>query len=608
MNERLMEQFGKYDAFLKENAEFDFNSTVLAFRDEFNRLYATCQDEDVRSLLKWDSELLSCCETHIKERQEKGFLFPRLVSANGLCIPDLKNFEEERVDFYEMRLTATTNFVLRNRYLNYLVEYAPKAKRYENVKTLCKETLIYLTDKPLSFDFRSKLERLMELVLKFNIADNLDAIKQLIQSKIVDTVIDPEHILDQNNDSSWGLLTISQCLREFRDKHSHLLTATAKQMLIEHLEFCKNRCDIRSKNVFIRELLYWARIEKVDVLTLAMEYGKYYETLAAADESFISAVANYERALKIYLENGLPDEIATIKVKIKDAHRKLSASGEIQEHQYSFKIPEAEADQLNEMVTTFTEGVNATNIADYLPRLMESFFTPCKTMAESQAKSSANNSIFPMIASLNSVQTGRSVFAGADVEDWELYFFARIYGVILGTKFQIFHKIWCAYSDAGMTRETVEQFLCSRDFISIDQQTIIERGIERLFADDYISAIHILVPQYEGVFRRFFEYYGYPTTGVASDGTQKEQTFTEFLKNEFVKVLPEDYLYLVEYVLDCHLGLNLRNNVAHGLIETHVINKMNALIVLYIYFVLFGLELVENREPVAEEDAPEIQT
>lgn len=606
MNERLKEHFDKYDAFLKENAEFDFNSTVLATRDEFNRLSSSCQDEDISSLLKWDSELFSCCEIHISERQKKGFLFPEFVFANGACMPDIKNFEKERVDFYGMRLTATRNFVLRNRYLNYLVEYAPKVERYQHVKNLCQETLIYLADKPLSFDFRSKFERLTELALQFNIADNLDAIKQMLESKIVDTVIDPEHILDQNNDSSWGLLTISQCLREFRDKRSQLLTVKANQMLIAHLDFCKNRCDIRSKDVFIRELLYWARIENGDVLTLAREYGKYYETLAEADESFLATVAHYESALKIYLENGLPDEIAPIKVKIKDAQRKLSASDEMQVHQFNFQIPESVADQLNKMVTNFTEGVNATNVADYLPRLTVSFFTPAKTMVESQAKTSAINSVLPMIASLNSMQNGRSVFIGNDAEDWELYFFAQTYGILLNAQFQIFHKIWCAYSDAGMTAETIAQFLRSRDFISVDQQTIIDRGIERLFAGDYISAIHILVPHYEGAFRRFFEYYGYPTTGVSSDGTQKEQTFTEFLKNEFVKVLPEDYLYLVDYVMVGQLGLNLRNNVAHGLIETHVINKMTALIVLYIYFVLFGFEIVENNEPVAEEPTPEI--
>jgi|GEM_PF-1144622 len=597
MNERLKEQFDKYDAFLLENAEFDFNSTVLAARDEFKRLLTSCQDEDIRSLLKWDSELFSCCEIHLSERQKKGFLFPEFEFANGVCLPDIKNFEKERVDFYGMRLAVTRNFILRNRYLNYLVEYTPKVERYKNVKNLCQETLIYLADKPLSFDFSSKFERLTELALQFNIADNLEAIMQMVESKIVETVIDPEHILDQNDDSSWGLLTFSQCLREFRDKHSQLLTATAKQTLIAHLDFCKNRCDIHSKDVFIRELLFWARIENGDVLTLAREYGKYYESLAEADESFLAAVAHYECALKIYLENGLPNEIADIKVKIKDAQRKLSESDEMQVHRISINLPEAVADQLNNMVTAFTEGVNATNVADYLPRLTVSFFTPSKTMSESQAKSNSINSVLPMIASLNSMQNGRSVFIGNDADDWELYFFAQTYGILLNAQFQIFHKIWCAYSDAGMTAETIARFLRSRDFISVDQQTIIDRGIERLFADDYISAIHILVPQYEGALRRFFEYYGYPTTGVASDGTQKEQTFTEFLKNEFVKVLPEDYLYLVDYVMVCQLGLNLRNNVAHGLIEMPVINKMTALIVLYIYFVLFGFELVETNEP-----------
>lgn len=44
-----------------------------------------------------------------------------LVFANGTKIPDIENFEPERIDFYEHRLNKINNINVKIRYLNYLL-------------------------------------------------------------------------------------------------------------------------------------------------------------------------------------------------------------------------------------------------------------------------------------------------------------------------------------------------------------------------------------------------------------------------------------------------------------------------------------------------------
>ena len=120
-----------------------------------------------------------------------------------------------------------------------------------------------------------------------------------------------------------------------------------------------------------------------------------------------------------------------------------------------------------------------------------------------------------------------------------------------------------------------------------DNKELIKTAIDRFFNDDYVSALHILVPQFENYFRTFFEWGGYATTSIRAATTQQEQTFNDFLHQPFVKdTIEPDLLFMIEFIMVDQLGYNLRNNIAHGLLELSAFRKSTCLMVIYLFFIV----------------------
>ena len=81
--------------------------------DNIEKLLTDDCDEEIKKLLKWEYELLGCCEIPLERRNdEQSYLFPKFVFVDGTKIPDIDNFEEERLDFYDYRLNMAINKIL----------------------------------------------------------------------------------------------------------------------------------------------------------------------------------------------------------------------------------------------------------------------------------------------------------------------------------------------------------------------------------------------------------------------------------------------------------------------------------------------------------------
>lgn len=119
----------------------------------------------------------------------------------------------------------------------------------------------------------------------------------------------------------------------------------------------------------------------------------------------------------------------------------------------------------------------------------------------------------------------------------------------------------------------------------------VEVGIKRFLEGDYISSLHILVPQFESTLRRLFANAGYATTSIKKGTAQHEETFNEFLKREEIKdALGENIHKLIQIVMVEQTGLNLRNDIAHGLIGFSNVTKTKCVLVIYLYLLLTNIK------------------
>src|SRR5215208_770987 len=123
---------------------------------------------------------------------------------------------------------------------------------------------------------------------------------------------------------------------------------------------------------------------------------------------------------------------------------------------------------------------------------------------------------------------------------------------------------------------------------------LMKRGFERYFADDCISALHILVPQFEDTLRSLLgaanrpiarPLHGTATLGALLDDTAFKRTDDENLHHYYELVMLED-------------GLNLRNGVAHGLIEPEAMTQSAVELVMHLLLTLTGF----SPEEIASEE------
>lgn len=116
----------------------------------------------------------------------------------------------------------------------------------------------------------------------------------------------------------------------------------------------------------------------------------------------------------------------------------------------------------------------------------------------------------------------------------------------------------------------------------------LRRGIERYYADDYISALHILTPQIEGALRSMLWQGDLAVTGFTRDAAGIDaDTLSGLLRRKDVQaVLGQNFWRYLDTVLSAQDGLNLRNDVAHGLVKPAQVTKVSVVVVIHLLLCL----------------------
>ena len=97
---------------------------------------------------------------------------------------------------------------------------------------------------------------------------------------------------------------------------------------------------------------------------------------------------------------------------------------------------------------------------------------------------------------------------------------------------------------------------------------MISQGIRLAFEGDYYAAVHILAPQAENIFRYIAKTAGALTVTLENDGSSKQKTLTSiFDLPELLDCYDNDIIFLFKGLLNEQSGTNIRNEIAHGIME-----------------------------------------
>jgi len=105
-------------------------------------------------------------------------------------------------------------------------------------------------------------------------------------------------------------------------------------------------------------------------------------------------------------------------------------------------------------------------------------------------------------------------------------------------------------------------------FVPPEREGVFARGLTAGFNGDLLTAIHLLVPQIEPAIRWQLRRRGVNTVKLNRDGYQEERDLNQLLAmSETKKFLSDRVHFALTAILTSRFGYNLRNNLAHGLIE-----------------------------------------
>ena len=119
-----------------------------------------------------------------------------------------------------------------------------------------------------------------------------------------------------------------------------------------------------------------------------------------------------------------------------------------------------------------------------------------------------------------------------------------------------------------------------------------KEGFQSFLDGKYISALHILVPQFEGCLRDMLQSIGIATISIKSNETQQEKSLGELvLRSDIRKALGEDFAQYIYITMASQNGWNLRNNIAHGLVSVGDCDEIHTLAVFHMFMRLLNFKI-----------------
>ena len=113
--------------------------------------------------------------------------------------------------------------------------------------------------------------------------------------------------------------------------------------------------------------------------------------------------------------------------------------------------------------------------------------------------------------------------------------------------------------------------------VPIGRETLFGKALSLGFNQDFAASIHILAPQIEHMVRFRLQYAGVTTTHLDQEGIETEVGLSILIDIPETKVIfGENLAYELKALFCDPLGPNLRNYVAHGLLDDQHSNSVDA--------------------------------
>ena len=570
----LVETLSKYDNI--DLKGFDESELVT----ELNLISNDGQDQ---FKLSAEGLAFTLVENYQSEHHTWGTYFgPMLVTSDGngniIEAPSIELITKDVLDYWEKRIDECNNPILKARYAGLVWEFKYKRTGDKPDYTILDKyinALISVVEgdySKYSLSGFNKIIRAIPLAIRTKDSTLIErAKKALLNYEILKATDNPP--------GYWGKAF------QFMLENKNFFTESEEKTLVQKLEERLERLKVKSIDGIGEEKLDpWIIREAVTLLSqfykkknntekirvLIKEVETAYEKVMI-DASSLQAVSWLKDVYSLYSTYGFNQEAKELLAKIQEKGKGIMA--EMQKFESSVEISK-------EVMDTYLEFMLDGNTDEDFFNKFTYKYIPNKEDAKAQILKQVKASPFYyMFPNQLFDDKGRvkSIIGNID-DDLEGHIVLHISQNLITSYVFMRTVIQKGNEKSIFTCEKIIDFLHNTPIIDEGRFELIKRGLDAYFSNDYITCIHVLIPQIENAIRNIIELSGGSTLKMAKNGKGFQlRTFDDILRDPIIETtLGVDFVNYLRILFTDQRGWNLRNDVCHGIAIEGLFNQMVA--------------------------------
>jgi len=546
--------------------------------------------------------------------------------------PDVTKYTRQEFEYFEKRYNECKNLYAKTEYglMVYFGEKTDTSKHHNFKRQLCNELF------QLSKEYHSKAEKggkknhyelhfFQSLRMAFGVAEKSNLKPEL--TILINYTYRTHQDWDITQDDSLRiLLDLSGLLSDYFSSSNSLIDF--QKVVDKNLEGAKE----------LEKTYVWGAMYAIDrniaieqkrnkpVTDLLNYKAKLYEKLATDAESKanLACVSFAENALRIYQQIKLTDDISRLEKYYAELRGKFRLSEIRQE------LPREHVDKMNELILKALANNDEKGIIHHF--ITSPWYDTIQIIKDRSVELSKQTVLLSMFPTSIMDKFGNTVDVFYSDEEKEKYNFWNIYTFNFQIGTQTMHRFFIeAYKAGKLSYASVISFLENTWFNDVivrnyHGQTVdvkpidtLRPGLKRLFEEldrffadntyqcDFVTVTDSLTLKVEGLLRYFSEKIGIATFKTRQKGSDKlvmEKLLDDLLadiahkpplKPDQKTNFDEEDRILIKYVLAEKAGLNLRNAVAHSLMDIFEYSFEHVVVLFCIILKLSKYKFIETK-------------
>ncbi len=469
------------------------------------------------------------------------------------------------------RINEVSNPILKARYSGLLIDF--KRNCNGNIRTIHIQSIIDIIEgnfPKYSINGINKLQRAMKLAILSKQRTIVENVKRIIPEY--------EYKVAKDYDAGiWGQIfllmldNIGVFTQEEKDDYVSRLEQRLNNLTNKNIDGKGNE---KFDPFVIEEAVellaqYYNKYNDRDNLqrVLIILYNSYKK--ATSQFSAMQKQMHWEKLYRIFDNYQFKDKAKEILAELQNSSNNVL--GEMSKIEVPFEIPQDKfKGYINEMTSGTKEEVFGKFIAQYIPN---------KEDSEKQLLNISKRAPFSALCPTQLYDyKGRPISKIGDIEnDLDGNLALHISRTLNFSAVFLHVTIQENINKKNFSKENIMHFLQNSPLIENDRHEIISRGIDAYFNNDYLTMLHLLIPQIENAVRNIVELSGHSSLKRQKNNNGFQlKTFEELLGDEAVLSIGKDFAYYLRIVFTNQKGWNLRNSLCHGIAPKSFFNQMTA--------------------------------